>query len=134
MTDPSGNFCLRSTSKSGTLCSHLTCQMTTFSRKRLSMMYPSVMADLARALVPRSITVALALPIAAQLGAPAPIVAAGVCLTGLLGANFAQSLLNRRALTNNNQNLACNNLPAYKTKPSRSPAVDTVDCVYALLI
>lgn len=51
--------------------------------------------DLARALVPRSITVALALPIAAQLGAPAPIVAAGVCLTGLLGANFAQALLNR---------------------------------------
>ncbi|EIE23379.1 hypothetical protein COCSUDRAFT_15440, partial [Coccomyxa subellipsoidea C-169] len=51
--------------------------------------------DLARALVPRSITVALALPIATQLGAPAPIVAAGVCLTGLLGANFAQSLLNR---------------------------------------
>lgn len=52
-------------------------------------------AALARALVPRSITVALALPIAAQLGAPAPIVAAGVCLTGLLGANFAQMLLNR---------------------------------------
>ena len=56
-----------------------------------------MVADLARALVPRSITVALALPIAAQLGAPAPIVAAGVCLTGLLGANFAQSLLNRHA-------------------------------------
>ena len=53
------------------------------------------MPDLARALVPRSITVALALPIAAQLSAPAPIVAAGVCLTGLLGANFAQLLLNR---------------------------------------
>lgn len=50
---------------------------------------------LARALVPRSITVALALPIAAQLAAPAPIVAAGVCLTGLLGANFAQMLLDR---------------------------------------
>lgn len=47
-------------------------------------------AELARALVPRSVTVALALPIAAQLAAPAPIVAAGVCLTGLLGANFAQ--------------------------------------------
>ena len=51
--------------------------------------------DLARALVPRSVTVALALPIAAQLSAPAPIVAAGVCLTGLLGANFAQLLLNK---------------------------------------
>jgi putative effector of murein hydrolase len=52
-------------------------------------------AELARAMVPRSVTVALALPIAAQLNAPAPIVAAGVCLTGLLGANYAQTLLNR---------------------------------------
>ena len=49
--------------------------------------------DLARALVPRSVTVALALPIAATLGAPASITAAGVVLTGLLGANFAQALL-----------------------------------------
>ena len=47
-------------------------------------------AELARALVPRSVTVALALPIAAQLHAPASITAAGVCLTGLLGANFVQ--------------------------------------------
>ena len=38
-------------------------------------------------------TVALALPIAAQLHAPASITAAGVCLTGLLGANFVQALL-----------------------------------------
>jgi putative effector of murein hydrolase len=53
---------------------------------------PLCAPGLARALVPRSITVALALPIAAQLSAPAPIVAAGVCLTGLLGANFAQVL------------------------------------------
>ena len=51
--------------------------------------------DLARALVPRSVTVALALPIAATLGAPASIAAAGVVLTGLLGANFAQALLTK---------------------------------------
>ena len=50
-------------------------------------------AELARALVPRSVTVALALPIAAQLHAPASITAAGVCLTGVLGANFVQALL-----------------------------------------
>ena len=43
--------------------------------------------------MPRSVTVALALPIAAQLHAPASITAAGVCLTGLLGANFVQALL-----------------------------------------
>jgi putative effector of murein hydrolase len=48
---------------------------------------------LARALAPRSVTVALALPIAAQLGAPASIAAAGVVLTGLLGANCAAALL-----------------------------------------
>ena len=46
---------------------------------------------LARALVPRSVTVALALPIAERLGAPAPVVAACVVLTGLLGANLAQA-------------------------------------------
>ena len=43
--------------------------------------------------MPRSVTVALALPIAAQLHAPASITAAGVCLTGVLGANFVQALL-----------------------------------------
>ncbi|KAK9821310.1 hypothetical protein WJX81_008067 [Elliptochloris bilobata] len=52
---------------------------------------------LARALVPRSVTVALALPIAERLGAPAPVVAACVVLTGLLGANLAQPLLDRCA-------------------------------------
>lgn len=36
-------------------------------------------------------TVALALPIAERLGAPAPVVAACVVLTGLLGANLAQA-------------------------------------------
>jgi len=41
-----------------------------------------MLADVARALVPRSVTVALALPIAAQLSAPASITAAGVALTG----------------------------------------------------
>ena len=40
-------------------------------------------AELARALVPRSVTVALLLPTAAQLPMPA-----GVCLTGLSGASF----------------------------------------------
>ena len=47
----------------------------------------------ARALAPRSVTVALALPIADALGAPGSIAAAGVVLTGLLGANCAQALL-----------------------------------------
>lgn len=51
--------------------------------------------DLTRAVTPRSVTVALALPIAAQLDAPAPITAAAVVMTGLLGANFAQTLLTR---------------------------------------
>ena len=49
--------------------------------------------EISRALAPRSVTVALALPIAQALGAPAPIAAAGVVLTGLLGANCAQALL-----------------------------------------
>ena len=38
---------------------------------------------------------ALALPIAAQLHAPASITAAGVALTGLLGSNSVQLLLNK---------------------------------------
>ena len=49
--------------------------------------------EISRALAPRSVTVALALPLAQALGAPAPIAAAGVVLTGLLGANCAQALL-----------------------------------------
>lgn len=49
--------------------------------------------EISRALAPRSVTVALALPIAQALGAPASIAAAGVVLTGLLGANCAQALL-----------------------------------------
>ncbi|PNH01016.1 hypothetical protein TSOC_013122, partial [Tetrabaena socialis] len=49
--------------------------------------------DLARALIPRSVTVALALPIAAQLDAPLSITAAAVLLQGLLGANFGPNLM-----------------------------------------
>lgn len=49
--------------------------------------------DLARALIPRSVTVALALPIGAQLDAPLSIVAAAVLLQGLLGANFGPNLM-----------------------------------------
>ena len=53
---------------------------------------------LTRAIAPRSITVALALPIAASLGGPAAstsITAAAVVLTGLLGAALAQTTLNK---------------------------------------
>jgi putative effector of murein hydrolase len=51
--------------------------------------------QLALALAPRSVTVALALPIAALLGAgsDASVTAAAAVLTGLIGANFAQPLL-----------------------------------------
>lgn len=52
-------------------------------------------AEICRALAPRSVTVALALPIAAQLQAPASIAAAGVALTGLLGSNSVQLLLDK---------------------------------------
>jgi putative effector of murein hydrolase len=45
----------------------------------------------------RSVTVALALPIGAALGAgaQAPLTAVTVVLTGLLGANFAQVTLDK---------------------------------------
>ncbi|GFH23886.1 uncharacterized protein HaLaN_21578 [Haematococcus lacustris] len=49
--------------------------------------------DLALALIPRSVTVALALPIGAQFEAPAAITAAAVLLQGMLGANFGPSLM-----------------------------------------
>jgi hypothetical protein len=54
-------------------------------------------SELARAIAPRCITVALALPVGAQLGASslASITAVSVVLTGLLGANFAQTLLDK---------------------------------------
>ncbi|KAK9807442.1 hypothetical protein WJX73_007719 [Symbiochloris irregularis] len=51
--------------------------------------------ELARALVPRCVTIALALPMAAALHAPAGICVAGVALSGLLGANFGQAILSR---------------------------------------
>eukprot|EP00887_Chlorella_sp_A99_P002295 scaffold10.g2295.t1 len=47
----------------------------------------------ARGLVPRSATMALALPIADSLGAPAPFCAMSVALTALVGANLAPQLL-----------------------------------------
>jgi len=52
--------------------------------------------DLTLALVPRSVTVALAMPIATQLGVPEdsiPICAASVLVTGLVGAILCQRLL-----------------------------------------
>lgn len=54
---------------------------------------------LTAAMIPRSVTMALALPIASQLHASAGITALGVMLTGLLGANFAQILLNAGKFT-----------------------------------
>lgn len=51
--------------------------------------------DLARAVIPRSVTVALALPIAGQLAAPLSITAAAVLLQGLLGANFGPNLMTK---------------------------------------
>jgi putative effector of murein hydrolase len=48
---------------------------------------------LARALIPRSVTVALALPIAQGLEAPLAITAAAVLLQGILGANFGPGLM-----------------------------------------
>lgn len=50
-------------------------------------------AVLARALIPRSVTVALALPIAQGLEAPLAITAAAVLLQGILGANFGPGLM-----------------------------------------
>lgn len=52
-------------------------------------------AALARALIPRSVTVALALPIAQGLEAPLAITAAAVLLQGILGANFGPDLMTR---------------------------------------
>jgi putative effector of murein hydrolase len=51
------------------------------------------LAGLARALIPRSVTVALALPIAQGLEAPLAITAAAVLLQGILGANFGPGLM-----------------------------------------
>jgi putative effector of murein hydrolase len=45
--------------------------------------------------VPRSVTVALALPIAQGLEAPLAITAAAVLLQGILGANFGPGLMTK---------------------------------------
>lgn len=53
--------------------------------------------DISLAVAPRSVTVALAMPIAEQIGAPSdliPVCATAVVLTGLLGAASVQRLLN----------------------------------------
>jgi putative effector of murein hydrolase len=63
---------------------------TAFMAKALAL--PS---DLSRAIIPRSVTVALALPIATQLDAPLAITAAAVLLQGLLGANFGPDLMTK---------------------------------------
>lgn len=51
-------------------------------------------SDLARSLVPRGATLALALPMAELLHASQQLTAAAVALTGILGANFLGLLLN----------------------------------------
>jgi putative effector of murein hydrolase len=58
-------------------------------------------SELTLAIVPRSVTVALALPIAGVLGAGkwASVTATSVMFTGLLGANFAQPLLTALGFT-----------------------------------
>jgi putative effector of murein hydrolase len=49
--------------------------------------------ELARGIVPRAATLALALPIAERLGASTQLTAAAVALTGLIGCNFVQILM-----------------------------------------
>jgi len=49
--------------------------------------------ELARGIVPRGATLALALPIAERLGASSQLTAAAVALTGLIGCNFVQVLM-----------------------------------------
>ncbi|KAL4419303.1 hypothetical protein ABPG77_001635 [Micractinium sp. CCAP 211/92] len=64
--------------------------LTTAGMARLAGLPPGVV----RAMVPRSVTMALALPIAAQLDAPQPITAAAVALTGIAGSALVLPLLN----------------------------------------
>ncbi|KAL4440551.1 hypothetical protein ABPG75_003552 [Micractinium tetrahymenae] len=64
--------------------------LTTAGMARLAGLPPGV----ARAMVPRSVTMALALPIAAQLDTPQPITAAAVALTGIAGSALVLPLLN----------------------------------------
>lgn len=71
-------------------CSALwTMVSTAFLAGRIFKISPGV----ARALVPRGSTLALALPIASKLQASVQITAAAVALTGLIGGNFVQYLL-----------------------------------------
>lgn len=51
--------------------------------------------QVARSLLPRSVTAPLALPMADTLGGILPLTAASVCFTGLLGAAFGQVLMTR---------------------------------------
>jgi putative effector of murein hydrolase len=73
---------------------------TTFLSAGFSMLSTAVLArlaglpsELARAVVPRGATLALALPIAERLGASSQLTAAAVALTGLIGCNFVQALM-----------------------------------------
>ena len=63
--------------------------LSTAALGRLAALPPA----LARGLIPRGATLALALPIADRLGAPPEITAAAVALTGIIGCNFIQLLL-----------------------------------------
>lgn len=60
---------------------------------------PGLSPDLTLAIAPRTVTVALAVPIVGMLGASANagVTAAIVVVTGLLGANFGQLLLTKLA-------------------------------------
>ena len=56
-------------------------------------MFCGMCADLTAAMIPRSVTMALALPIASQLHASAGITALGVMLTGLAPLSAAASFV-----------------------------------------
>jgi hypothetical protein len=59
--------------------------------------YLGLSAALSAALVPRSVTVALAIPVTTLLGHPemVPVTAAGVVLTGLIGSSLCVPILNK---------------------------------------
>ncbi|PRW39064.1 plastidal glycolate glycerate translocator chloroplastic [Chlorella sorokiniana] len=72
-----------------TASSSLFAMLTTAGMARAAGLPPAI----ARGLVPRSVTMALALPIAEQLDAPQPITAAAVALTGTAGSLVVRLLL-----------------------------------------
>ncbi|KAI7841491.1 hypothetical protein COHA_004884 [Chlorella ohadii] len=72
-----------------TASSALFAMVTTAGMARAAGLPPGI----ARGLVPRSVTMALALPIAEQLDAPQPITAAAVALTGTAGSLMVRLLL-----------------------------------------